>query len=269
MTAVSVDPRLKARRAAVRRDVGRRRLRRLVLAASTILVVLVSYVIARSPLLDINEVSYVGLEQTSLDAALVAASVDLGDPLIGLDLDAIGRRLEALPWVETASVERSWTGRLSIEITERQALAAVMAAQDEWVLVDASGRILTGVIVVSPDVPKISGVSAAGEPGTRLPADASAPLRLAELLPPRLDGRVDGIYVDAIGELWVSLKSADRILLGTDSDLAFKVISFTTVLEELDDRGQVLWELDVSVPSLPVVRDLRGELLPAASTSGQ
>ena len=113
-----------------------------------------------------------------------------------------------------------------------------MTSQDQWVLVDASGRVLTGVIAVSPDLPKISGVGAAGEPGTTLGLDSAAPLNIAGLLPSVLDGRVDGIYRDQLGELWIALKSADRVLFGNDGDLALKVVAMTTVLEELDDRGQ-------------------------------
>ena len=103
---------------------------------------------------------------------------------------------------------------------------------------------------------------AAGEPGSSLGFDSAAPLNIAELLPRVLFGRVDGIYRDELGELWIALKSADRVLLGAESDLALKVVSMTTVLEELDERGQTGWELDVSVPTLPVVRPLRDEWRP-------
>jgi cell division protein FtsQ len=266
MTAVSVDPRLRARRVAVAREAGRKRLKRLVAVASVMLVVLLAYVVARSPVLDVDEVTYVGLEQTSLDAVFDAAGIDQGTALIGLDRQSAARRIEALPWIDSVSINRSWTGRITIEITERVAVAAVMAAQDEWVLVDTSGRVLTDVVTVAPEIPKISGVAAAGSPGSRLFADANAALLVAELLPSQLDGRVDGIYRDEIGEVWISLKSADRVLLGPDRDIALKVVAMTSVLEELDARGQTLWELDVSVPTLPVVRPLREALLPAQST---
>ena len=268
MTAVSVDPRLKQRRVAVQREAGRKRLGRLVVFAGAMLVVLLAYVVARSPLLDVDEVVYVGLEKTSLDAVFEAAGIERGVALIGLDREAASRRIEALPWVDTAIIERAWSGRVTVEITERVAIAAVMAAQDEWVLVDGSGRVLTGVVDVAPDIPKISGVAAAGVPGTRLFADASTAILVAELLPSGLDGRVDGIYRDEIGELWVSLKSADRVQFGPDVDIAMKVVSMTSVMEELDARGQTLWELDVSVPTLPVVRPLREAWLPVQSAPG-
>ena len=262
MTAVSVDPRLRARRVAVQRDVGRRRLRRLVVISSVVMFAVAGYMLARSPLLDVDEVAYVGLDQTPLDAALAAAEIESGQTLLWLDAASAATRLERLPWVAQAHVSRSWTGRVTVEIVEREAVASVMTAQDNWVLVDASGRVLTGVVSPSQDLPKISGVRAAGEPGSSLGFDSAAPLNIAELLPRVLFGRVDGIYRDELGELWIALKSADRVLFGAESDLALKVVSMTTVLEELDGRGQTGWELDVSVPTLPVVRPLRDEWRP-------
>ena len=41
--------------------------------------------VARSPLLDVDEVTYVGLNQTSLDDALEAAEIEQGQTLLGLD----------------------------------------------------------------------------------------------------------------------------------------------------------------------------------------
>ena len=189
-----------------------------------------------------------------------------GTPL-DVDAAAIERRLEALPWVDTATVDRSWTGRVTIEVTERVAVAAVMREQNAWVLVDASGRVLTGIVAVAPDIPKISGVSAAGEPGTRLFADADAPLQVAAMLPPSLEGEVDGIYLDELGELWVSLKTADRVIFGDHRDLALKVVAMTEVLADLREKGRVAFEIDVSVPTLSVVRDLRASLRPAQTAA--
>ncbi len=265
MTAVSVDPRLRARRVAVQREDGRRRLRRLLFAMGTIILLGSAYLIARSPLLDVDSINYVGLDQTALVAATEADGIDVGASLIGLDADAVTGRLEDLPWVEDASVSRSWTGELTITVVEREAIAAVMVEQDRWALVDATGRVLTGVVNVAPDLPKISGVAAAGEPGSLLAADADPALQIAEYLPAGLQGRVDGIYRDEIGELWISLKTGDRVLFGTDDELALKVVAMTTVIERLDTTGRTAFELDVAVPTLPIVKDLREQWRPVVA----
>jgi len=262
VTAISVDPRLKARRIAVRRAEARRRLHRLTVVLALVLVVAASYAVSRSPLLDIESVVYRGLENTSLDLVTEVAGIETGASLVGFDAGDRERRLESLPWVDTAKVTRSWSGKVSVELTERRAVAAVMREQDQWVLVDSKARVLTGVVAKLPDLPRLSGVGAAGLPGTDLGADATALLRVAELLPQSLDGRVEGIYRDDASEIWISMMSADRVLFGTEQQLSLKVVAMVTVLEELDARNQVGWELDVSVATLPVVRELRPELRP-------
>lgn len=268
MTAVSVDPRLRARRVAVQREAGRRRLRRLLVVLGLTALVVAAYGIARSPLLDVDDVSYVGLDQTPLAAVLDASGIDVGTSLVSVDTGAVEDRLEALPWIDTAHVERSWTGRVTIEVTEREAVAAAMVEQDRWVLVDGTGRILTGVVNVDPDLPKLSGIAAAGAPGTSLAPDAAAVLEVARLLPDRLRGRVDGVYLDELGDIWLSLKTADRVVLGAPRDLAVKVVVLSTALEQLEASGRTGFELDVSVPTLSVVRDLRPELRPIGGREG-
>ena len=56
MTAISVDPRLRDRRAAVAREAGRRRLRRLVIGAAIVGLLVGAYGLVRSPLLDVDPV---------------------------------------------------------------------------------------------------------------------------------------------------------------------------------------------------------------------
>jgi len=262
VTAISVDPRLKARRVAVRRAEARKRLRRLTTLLALVLLVAAGYAVSRSPLLDIETVSYRGVENTSLDLVTEVAAIEEGGSLVRFDTGARERRLEALPWVDTAKVTRSWSGEVSVELTERQAVAAVMREQDQWVLVDSEARVLTGVVAQLPDLPRLSGVGAAGLPGSDLGDDADALLRVADLLPESLDGRVEGIYRDDSSEIWISMTTADRVLFGTEQQLSLKVVAMVTVLEELDARNQIGWELDVSVATLPVVRELRPELRP-------
>ncbi len=42
---------------------------------------------------------------------------------IGVDVDAVRDGLEALPWIQSASVRRAWPDKLVVRVTEQQALA--------------------------------------------------------------------------------------------------------------------------------------------------
>jgi cell division protein FtsQ len=51
----------------------------------------------------------------------VASYVQAG--FLGVDVDAVRDALEALPWVQSASVRRAWPDKLVVRVTEQQALA--------------------------------------------------------------------------------------------------------------------------------------------------
>ena len=258
MTALTVDPRLSQRRSAVADQAQRRRVQRLIALAGVVAVLLAGWGMSRSSLFDVEEVRWSGLDRTDLDVAAELAGVETGRSIASVDSGAIEARLEELPWVADAAVIRSWSGVVSLDVTERPAVALVMKAQDQWVMVDATGTVLSDEIAGS-GLPRISGIPAAGEPGSVLGRSASAPLVVTSLLPATLAPRLEGIARDERGEMWLTLLTADRILLGDDTQLALKLAAVVTVLEAVDQSGRTGWEMDVSVPTLPVVRDLRPE----------
>jgi len=268
VTAVAVDPRIRRRRAEVRQAQGRRRLHRLLFLLAVISLAVMVWLALRSPLMAVDTVGYEGLVRTPLAEVEAAAGIEVGQPLIDVDPGAVAARVEALPWVAQASVSRSWTGSVVIEVTERQPAAAALAAPDVWVLVDAEGRVLTGAVEVPPGLPRLTGVLSAGSPGTSLAADSGPLLEVAALAPAALRPRIQGLYLESDGEIWMALDTGDRVLLGPDSDLGFKVMAAATMVERLGVEGRTGWELDVTVPSLPVVRELRARYRTAPDPGG-
>ncbi len=84
---------------------------------------------------------------------LVRAHLD-GAGLVSVDLDDISRGLSLLPWVDQASVQRSWPRGLKIEIVEQSAVA-------RWGgngLVNARGELfLSAAAFVPPELPELDG----------------------------------------------------------------------------------------------------------------
>ena len=68
-----------------------------------------------------------------------AVGIEMGTPLIRIDLDDVATRVEALPDVADAEVSRHWPGTLRITVTLRYAVA-VVAANSSWYLLDAAGH---------------------------------------------------------------------------------------------------------------------------------
>ncbi len=73
--------------------------------------------------LTLDTVVVEGRERTPRDAVRAAIGLRRGDSLIGTDPWAIRRRVEALPWVKSAAVERRPPGTLVVKVTERTAIA--------------------------------------------------------------------------------------------------------------------------------------------------
>jgi len=84
---------------------------------------------------------------------LVRAHLD-GAGLVSVDLDDISRGLSLLPWVDQASVQRSWPRGLTVEIVEQSAVAR----WDGTGLLNARGELfLSTAAFLPPELPELNG----------------------------------------------------------------------------------------------------------------
>ena len=245
-----IDPRLRARRIAVRRDEGRRRLRRFVIAATAAVVLSAAAAATRSPLLDVDHVEVRGAGRTDAGAIVEASGLAVGDPMTDVEVDDAEAAVEALPWVADASVRRRWPNKVLIDLDERTAVAVVPAAAGGAALLDGTGRVLEHVVEAPPDLPTVAGAPPVGVPGeTADPALADA-LAVAAALPPSLREAVAEVGVGE-GSLRLELRSETTVELGDADRLEEKLLSVLTVLEDVDPVSVAL--VDVRVPTAPVL----------------
>jgi len=251
VSTASIDPRIRARRIAVRRDEGRRRLRRLVGVIIAAAVVGLAGLATRTPLLDVDRVVVRGATHTPSEEILRATGVARGDPLTDIDLARARRAVAALPWVARATITRQWPGTVQIDVVEREAVAAVPAGTDQWMLVDQTGRGLELVgqlpagMVALAGLPPIAAVGASADPAA---ADA---LVVAEQLPADLAAQVASIGLAEGGGLELTLAAGGVVRFGPPTDVAAKLLALRTVLETVDLES--LATLDLRVPSVPVL----------------
>lgn len=79
-----------------------------------------------------------------------------GAGLISVRLNAVQRGIRALPWVESASVQRSWPHGLTVRVSEQQAVAR----WNERDLVNAHGTLFfSNARFVAPELPQLAGPS--------------------------------------------------------------------------------------------------------------
>ena len=95
--------------------------------------------------LRVSQVYVDGRSRADLAAVREAVGVEPGDPLLGLDLDAIKARLEQLTWVERASASRLFPDAVRVQILEREPIA-LWQRQGRFALVDRSGGVIEGVV---------------------------------------------------------------------------------------------------------------------------
>ena len=114
------------------------------------------------------ELMGLGLQQVSLGGHRftpdgdIFDAIDLGAArtLLTFDSRAVQARIERLPWVERASIERVLPDRLEVRIAERTAFAVWTLGPRQF-LIDRSGRVLGAVPQASaPALPRVAGEGA-------------------------------------------------------------------------------------------------------------
>lgn len=257
-----MDPRLRARRISVARTRGRRRLRRVVALVATTALVAATIALSRSSLLDVDAITVTGASRTGRDRALATAGIERGRAMTSVDSGAAEARLEALPWVADATVDRRWPGAVRIRVRERVAVA-IAGAGAGAVLVDRAGRIL-GSAVATDHLP-LAGPNPVEGPGGRLPEVRLAVVRMLADLPAVLRSDVARGTVGPRG-LGLVLKDGIVIHLGDRTRLQAKADAIIVLLAEAD--RPTLATIDVAVANAAAVTRVEPTALTNADAGG-
>lgn len=92
--------------------------------------------------LTVQDVLVEGRSETQRADILGALALARGTPLLTVDPEAARTRIEALPWVKSAVVERHLPDTVFVRLTEREAMA-LWQKNGQLAAVDAEGHILT------------------------------------------------------------------------------------------------------------------------------
>ena len=255
-TGTRMDPRLRARRGAVRRAEGRRRLRFILVGLAVLGLIFTGWAALRSPLLDLDHVEINGLGPSRLAEASEAIRLETGTPLKDVEPALIEADLEALPWVLHAEVEKSWPNTLQVEVVERTAVARLSGTSDRGVVVDGAGTVMAEAGSAHAGLPLISLASFA-ELGAVEP-DALPGIALIEVIPDDLAAWVEaitysrGASAGARGLVGIDLVGEAEARLGEATLLGDKVQALRSVLNGVD--LSCVRMIDVAVPDFPTVQ---------------
>ena len=226
----SMDPRLRARRIAVRRAVGRRRLKWFVIGGVAVLLVTAVLAVLGSSLFEVKQVSPSGVSPrtaASYDAAVARIE---GHPVLLVDTHAIESQLEKNPWIREARVTTDFPDSASIEIVERVPIATYVGADTRWRIIDVDG-VIVDVIANRPlAFMPISGPGAEAEAGGSAGDAFRHAAELVEALSPAARSRTESVVVSDTGELSLQFEST-TVVLGAPENLLDKLTWLEALLQ--------------------------------------
>lgn len=203
----------------------------------------------------VREVEVTGTSQEVVLAVRAALEPMLGRSLVVLDPGEVEQRLEAVPTVRRASIDRDFPHTLSVTVEQERPIAVVRAGDGAW-LVSAEGRILEPVGENDhARLPRVwLGEGVVGiAPGKVLPESiGGAAVRALAQLPAGFPAQVEAAR-GSDGSLVLVLPGEVELRLGNAAQLRLKLEAAATVLGSLTgpEREQLAY-LDVSLPARPV-----------------
>lgn len=181
--------------------------------------------------LTVKEVLLEGRIHAPRAVVLKALGLKVGDPIMGFDLAMVRDRIEALPWIQSAAVERRLPGVVRVRIVEREPIALwqrkgvlSLVGRDGVPITNRKlGRFRDLLVIVGKDAPRHATnllVLLASEPALRKRVRAAVRVG-ARRWNLRLDNGIDvWLPEDEVAAAWARLAELDRRhgLLGNDID---------------------------------------------------
>jgi hypothetical protein len=211
-----------------------------------------------TPVFALQTVEVEGAPAEVRQSVMQALEETRGTSLVSLDGNAVVRRLEALPSVQSVTYDRAFPHTLRLDIVAERPVAVLDQGSARWVT-SVRGRVIGRTTAEQgPDLPRVRYMAETPlAPGqfvsdegvkTMLAALAEAPRRM---LLPIHSARIEE------GELTLVLRgeggSRPLLLLGEPVEVATKLRVAALVLRKLDfEERAALTYLDVTLPDRPV-----------------
>ena len=245
----SMDPRLRARRIAVKRAVGRRRLKWFVLAGVIVVLITAAFALLGSSLFEVTDLQISGaqrISQADLDAAV--KRVD-HQPVLLIDTHSIEVQLERSPWVREARVATDFPHSASIEIRERVPLATYQGPDGRFRIIDVEGRVVDLIQNQPVEFMLVVGPGLNASPGTSAGEAFTHTAELVEALSPAVRSRTTSVMVSDTGELSLAFENGATVVLGAPTELLDKLTRLEAYLK-LDEAQQCTTSINVATAEI-------------------
>lgn len=210
------------------------------------------------------EMAGLGLQQASVHGHRFTPDGDIFDALdlthartlLSFDSKAARIRIESLPWVERASIERIVPDRLDVRVVERTPFA-VWRNGTHTALIDKGGRVLGAVPAdAMPELPRVAGKGAPTETAALFKRLAAYPELLRQLQ-----------VAERVGERRWSLHLAGGSVVLLPSEDEAGALARADALRSVATGKAV--EIDLRVPGRPILRDRPNDGALQSASAGQ
>lgn len=259
---VRTDPRISRRRRAIERS----RRRRLIASCGAIAVVATGVWVAFwSPVLGVRHIQVVGARYVGPEDVASVARLSRDDNLLLVSPPDIASKVEELPWVREARVDRRLPGTVRVRIAERKAAIVLSAEGERWTL-DRVGNVLAGG-EAADGLPVVAGMNLDEvRPGIKLrQREVRDALAAWRSLAPRIRREVAAVLAPSPERITLSLVDGTQVRFGAARELRAKNEVLSALLGELRAEGTASSYIDVRVPTNPAVSTPPRETGAAAS----
>jgi cell division protein FtsQ len=205
----------------------------------------------RSPYFAADHISVHGALRLTPERVLRIGGVERGQNVVTLDTTATERRLEADPWISSASVTTDLPDTVVVRITERVPVAAVQTHMG-WEVVAADG-VVVATPAKEPRLPTITSVV----PGEDI---AALGARALSAMDRTLRAEVGSLTVGVDGVARLVMDDGVTVSYGRLDESTAKAQALAAVLGWADEQGAHVEQIDVSVPGAPTARLAGGAL---------
>jgi len=246
---------------------------RLLLRLATVAAIVLALVLAMSVFFRVEHIQVSGLKQYTAWDISQASGIKQGDSLFSLGLPGAAARIKELNYVKDVRIGIRLPNMVIIDITEVRVTYAVRAQDNQWWLLDSSGRVIEKSAQEEPDnCTKILGVRLqnpkVGEQAVALEAAApevdengntipvtvteahrlTVALNIADYLEANgIIGKAECIDVNDLGDIQFWYGQQYQAKLGDEQQLSHKVSLIKGAIDKLSQESHNSGVLDASL----------------------
>lgn len=247
---VRTDPRISRRRQAIERSRRRRLIGSLAVVSAIGALIWIAF---WSPLLNVGEVVVVGGRNVDSADVATAAGLDSQDNLLLVSPADVAAKVEDLPWVRAAKVDRKLPGTVRVRIQERRPAVVLSVSGEQWTL-DRRGNVLTEG-AASDGLPALAGMApGAVAPGSSIGApEVQDALAAWRSLSRGIRSRVAAVLAPTPERITFSLTDGTQVRFGAARSLRAKNEVLRALLAQVRSDGGSAKYIDIRVPSNPAI----------------